>query len=95
MANQTNSATQRNRRLFKMKQQVQRLRHIAKGVALVTPYADERQQALRQAEAYTLALCSLEEIRKDLQAKAPRTWQDLVSEKLDIVKSTCSKNGSA
>ena len=72
-ADQRNSGTQRNRRLAKMRKEVERELEIMTMRAAVTRQSDD----IREAGRLALVLDKLTAIRQDLEAQAPARWREL------------------
>ena len=72
-ADQRNSGTLRNRRLFKMKQEVSQRLQAARDMYVISKHPVEAEAIIR----YETVLVRLQETRDNMTAPAPKQWKDL------------------
>ena len=72
-ADQRNSGTLRNRRLFKMKQEVSKRLKAAKDMYAIGKHPMEAEAIIK----YEMVLAKLQTIRDSMTAHAPKQWKDV------------------
>jgi hypothetical protein len=72
-ADQRNSGTLRNRRLFKMKQEVSKRLQAARDMYAIGKHPMEAEAIIK----YEMVLDKLQKIRDSMTAPAPKQWKDL------------------
>jgi hypothetical protein len=72
-ADQRNSGTLRNRRLFKMRQEVSKRLQAARDMYAIGKHPMEAEAIIK----YEMVLDKLQKIRESMTAPAPKQWKDL------------------